>query len=204
VRDRQLFANNAYALLDVDFSAFDAGLMLRPGPGVDRFPTPADDEFFLITIEDNDTLENEIVRIGSRNDGYLTVLERGCEGTFVRDWPAGSLVDCRLTADSIRSIEERTHSPITISGAQSDVVDVVFKRSTKWMITITCDEMNRATAFEVLAVMRADDSVSYNIVSRVGDKIDVNVNVTSMDGALALACFNNSAFPVSVSVSRMS
>lgn len=68
------------------------------------FPKLNTDDYFMLTLLDvNKHLE--IVRCTSRTDSSFTVV-RAQEGTTAKSFPVGSLVELRLTADSITKVSE--------------------------------------------------------------------------------------------------
>lgn len=93
---KQLYANNAKTTLTNAISASDTTIIVVDGS---KFPAPAANEFFLITLE-LDT-QVEIVTITARSGNILTVGLRGQEGTPANSFAAGSRVECRVTRDTL-------------------------------------------------------------------------------------------------------
>lgn len=89
------------------------------------FPTLAVGEYFYLTISRLDGT-SEIVKVVSVSGATLTVL-RAQEGTIAREFPAGSFVEIRVTAASVRD-------------AAQDIVDAL--TLTALGITATAAELN--------------------------------------------------------------
>lgn len=93
---KQLFANNASSILAASISDSDLTIQVDVGYGA-LFPNPGADEFFAVTLE-NDDGDIEIVYCSSRSTDLLTVSARGQEGTVAQAWTNGQArVECRVT-----------------------------------------------------------------------------------------------------------
>lgn len=101
----QLFTNNAVSLLNAQLDVAGTSIQLQPGTG-GNFPLPlAPGEFFLVTLESiANPLEREIIKIIARAGDTLIVdvAGRGQEGTVPQAWSTDTLVDHRITAETIR------------------------------------------------------------------------------------------------------
>ena len=103
----QLFTNNATSLLRDPITALSTSLQVMEGHGA-LYPQPGPNEYFLITLEDQNATKREIIRVTSRvGDTFSFALsDRGQEDTTPQFWDAvaGSetLVDHRITADTIQ------------------------------------------------------------------------------------------------------
>lgn len=98
----QLYVNNAASVLTLDISPSDTGIAIRP-QDADEFPVADGTDFFKVTLEDADG-NIEIIKVLARGPGsssFSTVV-RGQEGTTPLAFPAGSAVECRLTAEDIQ------------------------------------------------------------------------------------------------------
>ena len=95
---KQLYANNAKTTLTTAITSSSTTLSVADGS---LFPTPAANEFFLVTLESGTT--REIVQIGSKSGNILTVASggRGQEGFNSGSFPVGTLVDGRVTAGTL-------------------------------------------------------------------------------------------------------
>lgn len=105
----QLIGNNARALLAGSISAVDTSLTVEAGKAdtfrvatTTNWLTPLD--WFKVTLQD--VLGNiEIVAVGVRTSGsgVMSVLLRAQDGTTARAFPAGSIVESRITAQDIEA-----------------------------------------------------------------------------------------------------
>lgn len=105
---KQLFSNNGSAFLAASISDADLTIQVANGYGA-LYPNPGDDEFFLVTIENEDG-DIEIVKITSRASDLLTVPPggRGWEGTSAQSWTNGQArVECRITAGTLEEFIQR-------------------------------------------------------------------------------------------------
>lgn len=98
----QLFSNNATATLLSGITNSETSLVISPGSEV-LFPTIASpSDFFIITLESDNLFE--IVKVTATSANTFTCI-RGQEGTTARAWPAGTVVELRLTAGGIQKIQ---------------------------------------------------------------------------------------------------
>lgn len=120
---KQLFANNAVSLLATGIGQSDTALTVLPGHGA-LFPSPGENEFFTVTLEDQAALVQEIIHVIFR-DGDLFHIKRAQEGTTARAWSASqgndTLVDHRITAATLDRLANNTPSIPSTPGDQ--VVD---------------------------------------------------------------------------------
>lgn len=93
---RQLYSNNAKTTLSSPIGPSDTAIIVADGS---KFPSPATNEFFLVTLELDTQIE--IVLITGRSGNTLTVGGRGQEGTTANSFAAGSRVECRVTRDTL-------------------------------------------------------------------------------------------------------
>ena len=97
------FTNNASTQLSKSISASDT--VLTVGDNVASiFPKLEPGDYFILTLADTNK-QREVVKCTSRTDSTFTV-ERAQEGTVARSFAVGSLLELRLTADSITSVAE--------------------------------------------------------------------------------------------------
>ena len=111
---KQLFGNNASALLAASISDSDLTIQVANGFGA-LFPNPGANEFFLVTLE-NDQGDIEIVKVTSRSTDLLTVpvAGRGQEGTSAQSWTNGQArVEVRLTRGSLETFLQRDGDEMT-------------------------------------------------------------------------------------------
>ena len=97
------FTNNASTQLSKSISASDT--VLTVGDNVASiFPKLEPGDYFILTLADTNK-QREVVKCTSRTDSTFTV-ERAQEGTAARPFAVGSLLELRLTADSITRVAE--------------------------------------------------------------------------------------------------
>lgn len=96
-----LVKNNAFGFLAAGISATDTGIQLQSGNG-GNFPNVGSNEYFYATIQSiSGTVE--IVKVVGRVSDVLTVV-RAQEGTLALPFDAGSRIELRVTAQSVRDI----------------------------------------------------------------------------------------------------
>ena len=107
---KRLFTNNAVTLLNAPITATATILQVMSGHG-SMFPTPAANEFFCVTLEDQAATTREIIWVTQRAGDTFTI-ERAKEGTAPRAWTASSgadtLVDHRVTAETLYYLKDET------------------------------------------------------------------------------------------------
>lgn len=111
----QLFSNNAVTLLAAPLSIGATSLTVMSGHGA-MFPQPsAPGEFFLVTLEDQNSTVREIIRVTARSGDTFSGILRAQEGTIPRAWGAtignDTLVDHRVTADTMKRAMELPEPP---------------------------------------------------------------------------------------------
>lgn len=105
---KQLFGNNASALLAASISDSDLTIQVQNGFGA-LFPNPGADEYFLATLE-NDSGDIEVVKVTARAVDLFTVPVggRGQEGTSAQAWTNGQArVELRLTRGTMETFIQR-------------------------------------------------------------------------------------------------
>jgi hypothetical protein len=105
--NRQLFANNALSSLPADLGANALSIAVQPGAGA-LFPSPVSGtgDFFQVTLENPANGDVEICRCTARTTDFLTVI-RGQEGFAARDFPAGSIVEARITKSTMDNLGQK-------------------------------------------------------------------------------------------------
>lgn len=110
---KRLFTNNAISLLAHSITATATSLSVMPGHG-SLYPSPAANEIFTVTLEDQAASVREIVHVTARSGDTFTIL-RGQEGTAPRAWSASqgndTLVDHRITADTLYYLKDTFTAP---------------------------------------------------------------------------------------------
>lgn len=94
--NKQVYANNATSTLAYAVDASSTTLTVADGA---RFPTPQENEYFTLTLGSGSVFE--IVEVYGRSGNVLSQCVRGAQGTTATSFPAGTLVENRLTAGSI-------------------------------------------------------------------------------------------------------
>jgi len=93
-----LLKNNAFATTVIAASSSDTALVLKAGTGA-NFPTITGGDYFYLTVA-NGSSAPEIVKCTAKSGDILTVV-RAQEGTAAQAIPAGSIVELRVTAQSV-------------------------------------------------------------------------------------------------------
>lgn len=93
-----LLRNNAFATTAIAASSSDTVLVLKAGTG-SNFPVISGGNYFYLTIA-NGTSSPEIVKCTAKNGDILTIV-RGQEGSPAQAIPANSIVEIRVTAQSV-------------------------------------------------------------------------------------------------------
>lgn len=96
---KQIYANNASSSLAFAIDTSSTTLSLTDAA---LFPQPAANQYFTVTIGSGNTYE--IVEVYGRSGNVLQNCVRGAQGTSPIAFPAGTLVENRLTAASIQSL----------------------------------------------------------------------------------------------------
>jgi hypothetical protein len=108
--------NNAISFLAAPIGTSDTSLTLQPGGGA-AFPVLSVGDYFYTTLAGtNGALE--IVKVTSRNTDVLTVV-RAQEGTTAAAFSAGSKIELRVTAASVRDLVEEHDEAVEISVADA-------------------------------------------------------------------------------------
>jgi hypothetical protein len=113
-------ANNVSGFLNTAITASDTGIVLQSGNGA-SFPALGAGEYFYATlVSTGNTLE--IVKVTARVGDTMTVV-RAQEGTSAAGFAAGSRLEQRVTAQSVRDAVQdnyrSTPSPSTGTGTQT-------------------------------------------------------------------------------------
>ena len=97
------FTNNASTQTVKSVSSVDTTITVAENEAA-IFPRLESGDYFLLTLMDTNE-QHEIVKCTSRTDSVFTVV-RAQENTTAHSFPIGSLVELRLTADSITRVAE--------------------------------------------------------------------------------------------------
>lgn len=117
----QQFVNNWKTALTAQALSGD-GAMFVPAADAAKISGASATDFYLLTLED-DQGNREIVRCTAANgtSGELTVT-RAQEGFSARNWPNGSLIEARVTAQTLRDLEDAQFDPDSILTDGSNVL----------------------------------------------------------------------------------
>lgn len=129
---KQLFGNNASSLLAASISDSDLTIQVAGGFGA-LFPDPGADEYFLVTLE-NDQGDIEVVKISDRTTDLLTVpvAGRGQEGTSAQSWTNGQArVELRLTRGTMEVFIQRDGDTMTgdLNMDENEIQDAIITGS---------------------------------------------------------------------------
>lgn len=103
---KQLFSNNASALLAANIDDVETSVQVAAGLGA-LFPNPTGGDYFMIAVENADG-DIEFMRCTARATDILTVV-RGQEGSAAMAFTNGQArVENRLTADTLELFLQRT------------------------------------------------------------------------------------------------
>jgi hypothetical protein len=112
-----LFANNASSTLAGAINATSTSLNLAAGSGA-LFPSPSTGQYFTATLTDAATgLVKEIIYVLAMAGDSATI-ERGQEGTVPVAWNAGDIFENRLTAGTMRALDQTAISHGRLLGVQ--------------------------------------------------------------------------------------
>ena len=95
---RVVLANNVATTLATDITAASGSLTVSSGTG-SRFPVITSQQYYYATIMSTDK-RLEIVKVTARSGDLLTIT-RAQENTQAAQFPAGSRVELRITAQSV-------------------------------------------------------------------------------------------------------
>jgi hypothetical protein len=211
---QQLFTNNAISLLDIDLPMNVLSFSVIPGDG-DLYPQPLHPgDFFLVTIEDQTATYREIIKIIGRSGDtlFIDTHGRGFEGTTIYHWPAGTLVDHRITAYSLNKLGASGSpdyltvvNPEQIVNADTFQTTFPLSLSCKWIITVLDPISYRTSVCEVLACYRGPlQPPMFTIYARTGDKLLFDIEVDASGTILELNITNTDVIPLSINWLRLS
>jgi hypothetical protein len=106
--------NNAVGFLTAPIGSSDTSITLQTGNGA-KFPALGGSDYFYATLSGTDG-SSEIVKATARTGDTLTVV-RAQEGTAVASFSAGSRMELRVTAASVRDLVEEHDEAVEISVA---------------------------------------------------------------------------------------
>jgi hypothetical protein len=215
----QLYTNNALSLLENSLTSSGLEIHVIPGDGV-LYPQPTNPgDFFLVTLEDpHNAGQTEIVKIIQRIDDTLYIdplVGRGFDDTTARAWAPDVLVDHRITAYTLRKIEQvkgavtNPDDPNIVQSNQSlisDTYEVVFPNnlSCKWIVTVLHEPTGRISIAEVLAAYRpAPLTPSYTVYAKTGDNLKYTMSVVSSGSEMRLVVNNTDTVDFRINCIRL-
>jgi len=215
----QLYTNNAISLLENSLTSSSLEIQVIPGDGA-LFPQPTNPgDFFLVTLEDSHNAgTTEIVKIILRVGDTLYIdplWGRGFDDTLARAWPADTLVDHRITAYTLRKIEQvrgaisNPDDPNIVlpsNSLVSDTYTVQFPNqlSCKWIVTVLHEATGRISIAEVLAAYRpAPLSPSYVTYAKTGDNLKYVISVVSSGTEMRLNVTNTDTVDFRINCIRL-
>lgn len=116
---QQLFTNNATTVLTSGINAFDTVINVKDAR---RFPEPAANQFFLVTLDNG--VDIEIIEVTSRVGNTLSGVTRALEGTNAAYFAEGTRVEVRVTAGYLDTVEALKAEVDTLSAAETSLDDV--------------------------------------------------------------------------------
>ncbi|WP_027185663.1 hypothetical protein [Desulfovibrio inopinatus] len=103
----QRFLNNVATTLFTDIDASTTSIAVSVGDGA-KLPSLGAGEYALLTLVGYDPYPHEstweIVKVLNVSGDLLTV-ERGYDGTTAKAWASGTVIQMRLTADSMEQLQ---------------------------------------------------------------------------------------------------
>lgn len=207
----QLFANNAISRLASAVSPISMTIYVDPARA-NLFPDPQNiDDYFLITLDDIDDVDNfEIVKISHRLGNQLFVAERGFEGTVPKTWTIEStLVDHRITAGTLQSFLPAVRRPHTNIPAGTTIVIDAFQPSSenlsqKWQVTLQSPDLDKYQFFEINAIyLQTANDVKFTVFGVVGNSFNVDVDIVLQGGYIKLIIQNDEPASIVANVIRI-
>jgi hypothetical protein len=116
--------NNAYSTLAGSLTNSSSSMTVATGHG-DRFPIVTGSDWCMVTLQDASN-NIEIVKVTARASGADTLsITRAQEGTTARSWSIGDIVELRLTAGTVATVDgTQTLKNKTISGADNTLTNI--------------------------------------------------------------------------------
>ncbi|MEN6644311.1 MAG: tail fiber protein [Armatimonadia bacterium] len=122
-----VLSNNAASLLAADISAITGTMTITPGDGIE-FPDPSSGDYFYCTLIGTDG-SMEIVKVTDRTIDVFTIV-RAQENTTAKAFPTGTLVELRVTAQTILDAVDTAVADVTLddfgvtaSSAEINILD---------------------------------------------------------------------------------
>lgn len=116
--------NNAYSTLAGSLTNSSSSMTVATGHG-DRFPVVTGTDWCMVTLQDASN-NIEIVKVTARASASDSMnITRAQEGTTARSWSIGDIVELRLTAGTVATVDgTQTLKNKTISGADNTLTNI--------------------------------------------------------------------------------
>jgi len=96
-----IYSNNARSTLSKICLQDDMTLELA---SASKFPVPVSGQLYVLLTLENSIGHIEVVKASALTGRVYTLIERGLQGTWAQEWPAGTLIENRFTAENINDI----------------------------------------------------------------------------------------------------
>jgi hypothetical protein len=98
-----LFTNNASTTLSAGISSSDLSMTAAPGGGA-KFPAPLSGNYCWLSLQAPSGGAVEIVKVTARSGDTFTIAARAQQGTVAANWPAGTVLELRNTAQVLTEL----------------------------------------------------------------------------------------------------
>jgi hypothetical protein len=187
----QAYLNNAKSTLSVGVSSFDT---LIPVEDTTSFAVVAGGDFYLVTLQYQDSIE--IIRIVAPgiSGNNLTVGARGVEGTTPLGFPTGTRVECRFTAGTLELVRLTSATDIADEitralGAEAFVSSIVsteiinrLNADTNLQTQIT-NEVTRATTAETTTANALSTEITRATTAEITTANALSTEITNRTNA---------------------
>lgn len=184
--NKQIFANNAKSTLLGTLNPGDLTITLAAGTGA-LFPSGlTTGQYFLVTIESAGSVE--IIKCTSRTIDVLTVASTGRaqENTAALTFPVGSIVEMRVTRDTLSGMSKATERLFEITSL--DLLDLPASSDGNSYIVHSNDD----NGFPIYALKNTANKWSFGTHSRIlvagtvtaGTNNTTNITSTSIGGLI--------------------
>ena len=172
--NKQIFANNAKSTLLGTLNPGDMTISLASGTG-SLFPSGlTTGQYFLITVESSGVVE--IIKCSGRTVDVLTVQARAQEGTVALTFPVGSIVEMRVTRDTLSGMAKSTERLFELNTL--DLLDLPANSDGNSYVLHSNDD----NGFPIYAIKNTANKWSFPTHSRitVAGAVTVGTNTTTV------------------------
>lgn len=159
--NKQIYANNAKSTLLGTLNAGDLSITLAAGTGP-LFPTGlTTGQYFLVTVESAGLVE--IIKCTARTGDIITVAASGRaqEGTTAQTFPVGSIVEMRVTRDTLSTMAKLSERLFEF--ATLDLLDTPINSDGNSYITHSNDD----SGFPIYAIKNGNNKWSFPTHERI-------------------------------------